>query len=1447
MKVEDWRQRVSQIFSYLHEVKNLTQPVEYDMSRYETIAWIKDLPQVHGCYVLGQGSDKEACLEIYKQVIPPPPAVPHSISDWVDGKVDDPASNIKSKGKIMVNDIEIFFDEDESRVKQWNEWFKLKWVPWAEENKLKKKIHDIYGQLFALLQRIEREGDNLEILWGDGVLTWSLPEGNISRPLLTTRLELSFDRVRGIFYIKPINGSTTLELDMFTGIEIANIDYLVKLESTVKSEGLDGLDSSLIKPLIKEIVNTLSPDGKCDLSGIGGKPSFNGKEPSIYNAPVIFLRNQSARLWHKELKQIIAAIEGGLKIPNPIRMLVDESTSSSESSTYSDHIGQTFGDDELLFPLPANEDQKEIVRRLEQNYGVVVQGPPGTGKSHTIANITSHLLANGKRVLITSHTEKALKVLADKIPEEIRSLCVSVLGGDTKSIKKIEESVQSICENVASFDTESLGKEVKETKVELKTCRSEIAELKFRLKKCAEKENQEVELEDHKWKPETMARWVKDNELVHGWLPDSVNLNTQIPLSQSEMEQFFELSNLLHNDKEALERSLPDSDNLPSGLDFEKIIEGIINQEKIVDINCELLKGWTYRESWQEDLSELIELVDSTKSKLEAFSGQWFERVLKDVLFSEARGKLWKDLYKDLRKEVEEIRGINTKLLSYDVRLPEVNSDLQDHLVSIKKELLEKGKLGWWFINVGGRSIRKTYDSVLLDNNKLKSPEDVDIVLEYIKLSEMGKKVNLKWNRSVAEVNGLMLEYNDNGWLTKLEDLLQNLEVITEWEAVVEPINHQVKHFGILTQAKWDNLQWFNTLKQGLEAISAKQELERRLKKANEVRLYLERGVTEPHSHRIWLELIQALKERNTELWRTLTSEVRRLEGLRTDYDKYVLLRKSLERVLPRWVSQIDQQLSAGIPVALSKDFKQAFHWSQMNNYIEELHREYCPEQISEAIEIKRRREKLIIEELVTKSTWLKLLEAITDKQKRALVAWIQAIKKIGKGTGKHAAHWRQVAKSEMEICKRAIPVWIMPLHRVIENFDVRGKQFDVIIIDESSQSDLFALSALLRAKKVIVVGDDRQISPDAVGIDQGKVFELIRRYLDEVPQKDSYDVKTSLFDTALRILPGKIMLKEHFRCVPEIIQFSNDLAYGGDIEPLRVAGKREKFDEPVVACRVANGWRSEGTKVYNEPEAEALVDTIIECCKDPRYNGKSMGVISLQGSHQASLIEQMLLERLGAEEIISRGLICGDAYSFQGDERDIMFLSLVVAKNVRFGALTKKSDDQRFNVAASRAKDQMWLFHSVDLDELNPDCIRARLLRYCLDPQRVFREEREVEHLFDSQFERDVFRLVSSRGYSIRPQVWIGRKYRIDFVIEGLDARLAVECDGDKWHGPEQWEQDMERQMILERAGWRFWRVRASTFYRNPDQAMQGLWSKLKEMGIESVTLKNCSDSYVS
>ena len=110
-----------------------------------------------------------------------------------------------------------------------------------------------------------------------------------------------------------------------------------------------------------------------------------------------------------------------------------------------------------------------------------------------------------------------------------------------------------------------------------------------------------------------------------------------------------------------------------------------------------------------------------------------------------------------------------------------------------------------------------------------------------------------------------------------------------------------------------------------------------------------------------------------------------------------------------------------------------------------------------------------------------------------------------------------------MSDCRDAVPVWIMPVARLVENFDFNSTQFDVVIIDEASQCDVMALLALAIAKQVVVVGDHEQVSPSAVGQDVNTVQNLIRLHLQGIPNSDLYDGKMSVYDLARQSFGGTI------------------------------------------------------------------------------------------------------------------------------------------------------------------------------------------------------------------------------------------------------------------------------------------------------------------------------------
>jgi very-short-patch-repair endonuclease len=540
-----------------------------------------------------------------------------------------------------------------------------------------------------------------------------------------------------------------------------------------------------------------------------------------------------------------------------------------------------------------------------------------------------------------------------------------------------------------------------------------------------------------------------------------------------------------------------------------------------------------------------------------------------------------------------------------------------------------------------------------------------------------------------------------------------------------------------------------------------------------------------------------------------------------------------LEPLAPGWAANIRTRTSIHNQSYPPQSVRDAWLWRQLNDELERRDQVRLRDLQDQSARTTQAIQD-VTAELIEKKAWAAELRRTEHnlKQKQALVGWLDTVKKMGKGTGIRVPKLKVEANRLMSECRGAVPVWIMPLSRVADNFDPRTTRFDVVVIDEASQADVMALIALHLADKSIVVGDHEQVSPSAVGQDLGVVQHLIDEHLEGVPNAHLYDGKTSIYDLARQSFGGTIRLVEHFRCVPEIIQFSNQLSYDGAIRPLRDTSQ-VSLKPHVIAHRVTDGLSDNKN---NEEEALEVAALVLAACEQTEYRRKTVGIISLVGDEQAYRIDALLRKHLSEGEFkLEHNVLCGNPAQFQGDERDVMFLSVVDTSD---GGVLRMREElmfkQRFNVAASRARDQMWVVHSLDpRSHLKPGDLRRRLIEYAEDPKRFLDALENVEHRTESVFEKQVASGLVRAGYSVVPQWRVGH-YRIDLVVGGNGKRVAIECDGDRFHPLERLPDDMARQAVLERLGWTFIRIRGSRFFRDPDTVMASLLADIHAFGIE-------------
>ena len=437
--------------------------------------------------------------------------------------------------------------------------------------------------------------------------------------------------------------------------------------------------------------------------------------------------------------------------------------------------------------------------------------------------------------------------------------------------------------------------------------------------------------------------------------------------------------------------------------------------------------------------------------------------------------------------------------------------------------------------------------------------------------------------------------------------------------------------------------------------------------------------------------------------WPLLLAELRRLASLRTDL-------VTVERVCAliaqsgavRWSQRLLwSAVETDTDALTAPTWLDAWNWRCAKTFLDTID---GGDQLKGLFEKRRTSEPELSQayrDLVADKTWLGVYENSPQAIRQALQEYLNSIQAMGSGTGIRAIRHRKTARDAMVRAYKAVPCWIMPQWRVSETIPPQIGLFDLVVVDEACQSDIWALPALLRGKKLLIVGDHKQVSPSAVGMAEQKIKELSDRFLTEQPHGSQMTPDKSIYDLARVVFAGNsVMLKEHFRCVSAIIEFSNREFYQGDIKPLRIPKSSERLEPPLVDVFVKGGYRKADV---NPPEALAIVQEIEAILADPNLKRCSIGVATLLGSEQAPYIDQLIHQRISPHDIVERKISVGAPPVFQGRERDIMLLSMVLEKGDR-GVPTRLEIEQRFNVAASRARDRMILFRSIEESDVKPE-----------------------------------------------------------------------------------------------------------------------------------------------
>ena len=1448
------KDKVLALFNYISEISKNLKNTKTNIAEEKWFDFLENFPKHKDIIFEYKNLDEKyfekeegKLLEIRKPNFLKPLYIDEYLLEWIEGDWKDYRATLEVNEKIFVENTENgsgeivdITPEIEGKIKEELEKREL----WVEKQLAIEEVRNFFDTLYIKYLELNKETETLELVIGNGVVR--IKEQNVYYPVLLKKIKIDFNAKDNILILSDPHTNESFSPNLYTNFlnEIGDIhlENVFELEKEVKERNLHPLNRKETVDFFKKFIHSLTNRGFFIEDGDIEDLKEYG-DIFIEDNPLIFIRKKETGII-KAIENITEKIENSGEIPAHLYELVGVASEEENENTEKD-----FREEEILFVKDANTEQINIAKQIEKNNAVVVQGPPGTGKTHTIANLLGHFLAQGKNVLVTSQTKKALRVLKEKIPKSIQGLCISILDDDNSDMRK---SVETISEKLGNFTSEKLKKEVEELKKirikeynDLENITNQMCGIRYR-------ESKSIDFNGETFFIRDIAKYLRENPEIAGKIPGKISELVPCPITNDEfsflktkyrqqvseseekeivlglnnisdyldVSEFEELVNDKKHTWKELEKLLNDNSfNIDSNILY-------VNGKEIIDLK-KFKENYDVRQTIPKELTE-----DMEKWKVDvAISGG-----------TDNGNKInWQNFIEDIKELHEYLNNLRPKLFKKRIDFSGIAlSDAVKMIQELKNAFNNPGLM----FNLNVKKAKNRIGSrITLNEETVKDIAECNLLLEYFNLLIQEKELKESWKELIENNGGISADSLGGSFIDYAFESVKEIEYFLNWNYKEKAqLLKNIENLGINKSCL------FKETNISMEEIKDILNSAKNIEKVMEIGSKALKLSEKEEKYSLYTEKIKNITKKDSILDEKIKNAVvdeeikeysknlKQLEILSAKQEYYKKKEDILERINKtafKWYEELKNGKIEEI-----EDICEVWKWKQLSQELEKLEKEPYEDLEKKALE-KRGNIKKATLELVEKKSWYHVLHFIEKKENlmvsQALRGWEQTIQKIGKGTGKNASLYRKQAKEKMNICQKAVPAWIMPMNKVIDTLNPAENKFDVIIIDEASQSDISSLVLLYMAKKVIIVGDDKQVSPLDIGVSVEKVNSLREKYIKgKIINDDLYGLNSSLYSVAATTY-RPLMLKEHFRCVPEIIGYSNKTSYDLKIKPLRESGSSDL--KPAVINYKVPGMRDEKRKI-NELEAKTVVSLIKACIEMKEYADSSFGVISLLGDEQSDLIQKMIVEKIDVTDIEKHDILCGNSSHFQGDERDVIFLTMVDSNSGEMPLRvmtdgTESARKKRYNVAASRAKNQMWVVNSLDIDnDLKTGDIRKEFLEYVSSPKEMLLTE-EMEKNSESVFEEKIAKYLISEGYHIEQQ-WEAGLYKIDMVALFQDKKVAIECDGEKWHSTEeQIREDMERQNVLERCGWEFIRIRGSRYFKNPESAMKAIIEELNRKGI--------------
>lgn len=1305
-----------------------------------------------------------------------------------------------------------------------------------EETITEKFDRESYSFLYQAA-RDTNKNSSLEFVYSFGLFHLKLGDAMVKTHLFHLPLKATIKGSSVNFKLHPIED---VYIDAFF-LNHPQIDreqllvFINKFEKAIEEFGIQFLKTKDFKNILTSDALALHPSLVYNPSH--SKPADTLTTNFIAHAPCLVLRNKRPRHFQKLMDSIINFTSNNDVNPTVLDILLGQKSNLALGDThYFSNIYESVktkytslepSDFEQFFPLPYNREQLDIYKNYKTHELSVVTGPPGTGKSHSIVNLLCAMLSEGKRILITAKTDKALESLLDKIPPQFGGLVMADIKQQNHSDYTLSNSIGNIRKLLLDNNEYNLDSDLEKLNNHKKHYLSQKAELA----KILSQEYSKIESSyfERDFSVFGLYNFVEEKKVNWEFIKDTVNQDT-LDNSDKIVKAIQRYIALLSVDKKHID------------LDFKKVQEaiGLVDFETYNSLNEELNKKLNHLKTTNLNAFNSIE-VESISKNLEPFKNKDLisndKELLEAILLKEsAVNQEVQDF--EINKSAQEIKTDRAKYLrdvsTYIALLPKDKDKLsfiQKQINSIYKSVKYIDQIS---INDTFCNNKSTLIEFRLFLNTFSNLNEVIEILEKKNFIEfkLDEHCNLKKMQRVA--------------IKGINKVKVNLEIlnILEQDYLKDFIkNHEVSNNNIEAIVS-KSTELLDVFEDAVKIQNQKLDLEIAIKETKKI-----------------VADIQITSFKTTQDLVATKQRLKSLEKAHRAYQEFYEVKQILKRFIPKTLNNPNSKPKA-IRSSLHKDTFYLKDAAQKLEKATSIDMQKTNERLRHATEEIRNSKSDILSGLARENFKKRFSESEKNDFINLLSKFEYEFKQSKRGIADKEKFRRNAQKTAKAIAPN-ISCWVMKFDDVLKTVDTKPEVFDCIITDEASQLNFNSLLLGYYSKKMIIVGDEKQTSPEDIAI-TNEAFDSLRKNNLDFMGSDAINIRAdaSLFSLS-NLVAGTTnqMLREHFRCVPELIDFSKKYFYENKLVPLKVISADRLL--PKQRVFVKNAFLED--KVV-EKEINAITQKLKELLEDPIYANKTIGVISLGLSKHTQKLKT-IVEEFSIDKLEKHNIIVDNPSEFQGDERDVILISLGVASKVNedntLSAPTSIVDNietnltsklRGINVGLSRAKEQMILFHSIALDQLKTRDFRRKIISFFDEkfspvlpielPINVEKKHRIPENRpkpFDSWFEYDIASALFDKGFQfIVPQYEIKEKelfynpklgketyvhFLLDLVVYNNGTPVAIECDGDAFHSSvEDVAYDIERQEFLERIGWKIHRVIYSRFRIDPQGEIEKL-----------------------